>query len=116
MGETPAEKRARLRAAAGVSTRGVEVAPVDRATNLVNAAGQGTTDVIESLLAAHGGTVGALALILEGVVLNAAWHLWSNSTDATPDAFRAAFAKLAMAAADEVLGATENPAGETPAG
>ena len=116
MGETREEKRARLRMEAGVSTRGVEVPAVNRATALVNRAGAATTETIEALLAEAGGTVGALALILEGVMLNAAWHLWSNSPDVRPEEFRAAFARLSSAAADEVLGATENPAGETPAG
>lgn len=110
------ERRARLRAKAGVSTRGAEVPEEAPGVSIVNAAGAGTTDLIEALVAGNGGTAAALALVLEGVMLNVAWHLWSNAQGADADAFRAAFAKLATSAADEVLASTEQPAGETPAG
>lgn len=110
------ERRAQLRARAGVSTRGVQPPPETAALDLVNLAGEGTTDLVAALLAQHGGTAGALALILEGVMLNAAWQLRANALEVEPDDFRKAFAKLASGAVDEVLANTEQPAGETPAG
>jgi len=98
-----ARRRAEARARAGVSTRGVEVVLEDPRTAVVNVTGREVTALIEDLMARHGGTVGALALILEGIMLNAAWHLWANAEGEDPDDFRRAFAKLAGDAAHEVL-------------
>lgn len=105
-----AQRRAEARARAGVSTRGVEVVLEDPRTAIVNAAGRAITTTIEELMAAHGGSVATLALILEGVMLNAAWHLWANAEGTDPAEFRRAFAKLAGDAAHEVLEVTK----ETP--
>lgn len=96
-------RRAEARARAGVSTRGVEVVLEDPRTAIVNATGREITATMEELMAAHGGSVATLALILEGVMLNAAWHLWANAEGTSPDDFRRAFAKLAGEAAHEVL-------------
>lgn len=100
---------------AGVSTRGVEV-PVESAANVVvNAAGEATTTLIGDLVEKHGGSVGALACILEGIMLNVAWQLWANTGgESSPEEFTAAFLKLAGAAAEEVakeIADTKNPAG-----
>lgn len=103
-------KRAEARARAGVSTRGVEVAPpVDARTAIVNAAGAETTALIEGLLETHGGTVDVFAAVVEGVMLNCAWHLYANAEGHSDNEFRRAFAKLAGEAAHEVLAQTESP-------
>lgn len=107
-----AQRRAEARAAAGVSTRGVEVAPpTDPRTTIVNNAGEAVTKVITDLIEANGGSVGVLAAVLEGILLNAAWHLYANAEATTPAEFRRTFNKLSGAAVDEVLAHTESPAG-----
>ncbi|MBY0395654.1 MAG: hypothetical protein K2X91_04175 [Thermoleophilia bacterium] len=84
----------------------MEVVLEDPRTAVVNATGREVTALIEELMATHGGTVVTLALILEGIMLNAAWHLWTNAQGTDPDDFRRAFAKLAGDAAHEVLETT----------
>lgn len=107
-----AQRRAEARARAGVSTRGVEVAaPTDARSGIVNATGEGVTALIEDLLGKHGEGVDVFAAVLEGIMLNAAWHLYANAETATPMEFRRAFVALAGEAADEVTRETESPAG-----
>lgn len=104
-----AVKRAEARARAGVSTRGVDVAPpVDPITAITNETGEAVTRVMTEMLEKHGGDARALAAILEGLLLNAAWNLWANAVHADANAFRRTFAKLASEAAAEVITTTEN--------
>jgi hypothetical protein len=113
-----AKKRAEARARAGVSTRGVEVEPaIDPRTATVNAAGEATTAMIEDLIEKAGGSVLALSAILEGIMLNVAWHLYANAPDVTGVEFKRTFAKLAGDSADEVVAfTTEKPADTESAG
>lgn len=104
-----AKRRAEARARAGVSTRGVEVAPpVDPITAITNETGEGVTRVMAEMLEKHGEDARVLAAVLEGVLLNAAWNLWANAVHADADAFRRAFARLAGEAAAEVIKASES--------